>query len=216
MRKIIWTEDMVAQLKHYYPIFSDFELAERMNIGSKSIVKKAKSLGLKKYPLSGRQQDAVSVITVMFTEYSYREMAKVAKVSYRTVSRIVKELNLRRTTDEERMLRSKSRKALIRLERAHATFGLPPLTHIKVVSNKHRCRLRVKLKSCGYIVLKGDNTIYYHSELKRHLRREANGIKMGLKFAPLCDIDAKYERNAVGGSDCQMPSFSNLRMTGTI
>ena len=59
----------------------------------------------------------------MYAEYSYREMAKVAKVSYRTVSRIVKELNLRRTTDEERMLRSKSRKALIRLERAHATFG---------------------------------------------------------------------------------------------
>lgn len=48
MRKIIWTEDMVAQLKHYYPIFSDIELAERMSIGGKSIVKKAKSLGLKK------------------------------------------------------------------------------------------------------------------------------------------------------------------------
>ena len=40
MRKIIWTADMVAQLKHYYPILSDLELAERMNIGSKSIVKK--------------------------------------------------------------------------------------------------------------------------------------------------------------------------------
>lgn len=216
MRKIIWTEDMIALIEHYYPILSDTVLAEKMNIGSKSIVKKAKSLGLIKYPLNDRQQDSISLITSMYAEYSYREMAKVAKVSYRTVSRIVKGLNLHRTTDEERMLRSKSRKALIRLERAHATFGLPPITHIKVVSNKHRCRLRVKLKSCGYIVLKGDNTIYYHSELKRHLRREANGIKMGLKFAPLCDIDAKYERNVVGSSDCQIPSFSNLRMTGTI
>jgi len=82
-------------------------------------------------------------------------------------SRIVKELNLQRTADEERSLRSKSRKALIRLERAHVTFGLPPITHIKVVSNKHRSRLRVKLKSCGYIVLKRSNTIYYLSDFKR-------------------------------------------------
>lgn len=216
MRKIIWTADMVAQLKHYYPILSDIELAERMNIGSKSIVKKAKSLGLKKYPLSDRQQDAVSVITAMFTEYSYREMAKVAKVSYRTISRIVKELNLQRTADEERRLRSRSRKALIRLERAHATFGLPPLTRIKVVSNKHRSRLRVKLKSCGYIVLKDDNTIYYPSDFKRHFRREANGAKMGLRFAPFRDADPENKRNTVGGSDCQMPSFSTLGVTGTI
>jgi hypothetical protein len=216
MRKIIWTADMVAQLKHYYPILPDIELAERMNIGSKSIVKKAKSLGLKKYPLSGRQQDAISVITFLFTEYSYREMAKVAQVSYRTISRIVKELNLRRTADEECRLRSRSRKALIRLERAHATFGLPPLTRIKVVSNKHRSRLRVKLKSCGYIVLKDDNTIYYLSDFKRHFRREANGVKMGLRFAPFHDTDSENKRNTVGGSDCQMPSFSTFGVTGTI
>jgi hypothetical protein len=111
MRKIIWTEDMIALIEHYYPILSDTVLAEKMNIGSKSIVKKAKSLGLIKYPLNDRQQDSISLITSMYAEYSYREMAKVAKVSYRTVSRIVKDLNLRRTPDEERMLRSKSQKS---------------------------------------------------------------------------------------------------------
>ena len=72
MRKIIWTEDMIALIEHYYPILSDTVLAEKMNIGSKSIVKKAKSLGLIKYPLNDRQQDSISLITSMYAE-TYRD-----------------------------------------------------------------------------------------------------------------------------------------------
>ena len=32
MRKIIWTEDMIALIEHYYPILSDTVLAEKMNV----------------------------------------------------------------------------------------------------------------------------------------------------------------------------------------
>lgn len=42
------------------------------------------------------------------------------------------------------------------------------------------------MKKLGYIVDEDDkDTLYYTEDLKRHIKREENGRKMGLRFEPL-------------------------------
>ena len=81
---------------------------------------------------------------------------------------------------------SRIRTSLIKSERRRITFGLEQRTNMKLVCNLERIQLRSKLKGYGYIVFKGNNTIYYPSELKRHPVREEHARKVGIKFAPWC------------------------------
>ena len=104
---------------------------------------------------------------------------------WRKEIRIIKvSQGLTRSKEEDSQLRSRIRQKLIDRERARITWGLDQRTNIKLVCNHPRIRLRTKLKGLGYIVLRGEKTIYYPPELKRHLIREENGRKLGLDFAP--------------------------------
>ena len=62
-------------------------------------------------------------------------------------------------------MRSRLRQKLLKSERARIAFGLDQNTNIKLVTNATRVRLRTKLKSDGYIVIRGCKTIYYPPEL---------------------------------------------------
>jgi len=97
----------------------------------------------------------------------------------------VKKYHLVRTADDARQIRSRSRRSIIKREKARVLFGLPQKTNIKVVGNKERVVLKSILKSFGYLVIPGHNTLYYNEELKRRPIRESNGQKMGLTFQPM-------------------------------
>lgn len=183
-QRIEWTKEMLDELVSRFTMETNTSLASRLGMCSKTLVIKARSLGLVKKQVRFRKAD-VEKIRLLYDDHSYSEIAKQAGVSPRTVSRVVKSLGLQRTPLMERQIRSRRRKELIRRERAHVIYGLPQKTNIKVVSNKPRIALRNKLKANGYLVQSGSNIIYYHEQQKRCLLRECHGRKLGLKFEPI-------------------------------
>ena len=182
---IDWTDERLQMLCQYYPTESNERVALRLGISSRTIARKANELNLHKQIFSKSKliEDSVKEL---YSTYSLKEIAKKTNVSWRTVHRVAKKMELCRTPEEESRMRSRIRRKIIKSERGRVAFGLDQRTHIKLVCNHERIRLRTKLKSVGYIVFKGNNTIYYPLELKRHPIREQNGRKVGLSFAPWC------------------------------
>ena len=162
---------MLSELKSHYTTETNEALAKRLGICSKTLVLKARSLGLVKKPVR-TNKIAIEMVSRLYEDHSLSELVRLAGISPRTVSRLVKALHLQRTPQMEQQIRSRRRKELIRRERAHVLYGLP------------RIALRSKLKARGYIVFAGSNTIYYREQQKRCLIRERNGRKLGLRFEP--------------------------------
>ena len=190
-RKIEWTDEMLSELRNNYRLETDMALTGRLGMCSKTLVGKARSLGLSKKPVRTNKA-AIEMVSRLYENHSYSEMARMAGISPRTVSRMVKSLHLQRTPLMERQIRSRRRKELIRRERAHVLYGLPQKTNIKVVSNRPRIVLRSKLKAKGYKVFAGSNVIYYYKWQKRCHLRERNGRKLGLRFEPIMDDNGHY------------------------
>lgn len=187
MAKFIWTEEKVEHLRNNYMTRYNSVLSEELGCNEKAIISKARELGLhkgskiKNLPLR-------DVVRKHFYDKSFKEIAEVAGISESTVIRIVKELGLCRTPEQNRSIRSRIRKEIINKEYRRVLFGLEPITKVKVVTNKKRLYLRQKLKECGYTVIRGTNTIYYSENLPRRIQREKNGRNMGLKFSPISEL----------------------------
>ena len=179
-----WTVAMVDYLKDHYKAMSNAALAEHLGISLSCLRKKLHELGLHKCPVTKAMTVADSVRR-LYCSHSHSEIARLTGISARTVSRIVKEYHLVRTLDDARQIRSRSRKSIIKREKARVLFGLPQKTNIKVVGNKKRVVLKSILKSYGYLVIPGRNTLYYHENLKRRPIRESNGERLGLRFQPM-------------------------------
>ena len=187
--KIEWTEENIAILRKYYDVEPNSKIAERLGISARTVVRKAKELGIYKQKLITKTKAVEDVIREMYPNYSLQEMSEQAHVCCRTVQRVAQRLGLSRTKEEESQMRSRIRTKLMKVERARICFGLDQHTNIRLVTNQPKSRLRVKLKKEGYIVFRGDMTIYYPDGLKRHLTQEENGKKLGLEFAPWCPSD---------------------------
>ena len=110
----------------------------------------------------------------LYPTFSQVEIAEATHTSKSTVRRVVTGLHLTRTKEEEKEIRSRIRRKLIKKERARIVFGLDQHTNIKLVTNPRKVKYRTKLKNDGYIVMRGSNTIYYTPEQKRHRHREEN------------------------------------------
>lgn len=118
---------------------------------------------------------------------SFSVIAERLGISRRSVIRVAAQWNIIRTPEEITILRSKGRINLIKKERRRITFGLNQKTKLKVVQNPERKKLRFLLKRKGYVVIPGDNRIYYPSEKMRKYEYEIKGKSLGLKFYPLED-----------------------------
>lgn len=116
---------------------------------------------------------------------SYAEIAAIMGISRRSVMRIAAQWNIIRTPEETSVIMSRSRKELLRKEKRRVTFGLDQKTRLKVFPNKERHKLRFLLKRRGYIVVPGDNRIFYPKEKIRKYDYEIKGKSLGLKFYPL-------------------------------
>lgn len=183
-QSIIWTAPMVDFLINHYKEMSNTALAGHLGISLSCLRRKLHELGLRKHPVT-KAMTVVETVCRLYSSHSHSEIARLTGISTRTVSRIVKKYHLGRTADEARQIRSRSRKSIIKREKARVLFGLPQKTNIKVVGNKKRVVLKSILKSCGYLVIPRYNTLYYNEQLKRRPIRESNGQRMGLTFQPM-------------------------------
>ncbi|MDY4020120.1 MAG: MarR family transcriptional regulator [Prevotella sp.] len=184
MKKNKWNEPMVAALIELYPVETTAHTAALLGMSETSVKMKAKALGLTKLAKTVWMERA-DHIQNHFYEHSFAEMARALNITKTTVGRIAQKLGLYRTKCECYRVSSRVRLDMIRRERRRILFGLPPVTAIKVVSNRARVRLRSVLKSKGYIVGAERNMMLYPPTLIRQFRLEEKGAKVGLCFYPL-------------------------------
>ena len=184
--RIEWTDERIAVLQQYYNVESNEKVAERLGISTRTLARKAQQLGLHKSKAITKTTGLDEVVRELYPDHSINEIAGQLHTSARSIQRIVKRLGLSRTKEQDSKLRSRIRTKLLKLEHARIVFGFEQRTNIKLVKNPPKVRLRTKLKGEGYIVFRGDMTIYYPQGLKRHLIQEENGKKLGLDFAPWC------------------------------
>lgn len=183
MKKTIWTDDSIAYLKENYPYTTDTAIAQHLCVNRKTVSLKAKELGLEK-GIRPEWLDLAERVRELHDSHSNAEIAAITGISSRSVSRIVAVLGLRRTKKEEQSIRSRIRQDIMKREKRRVIFGLPPITRIKVVTNKPRIKMRHSLKKAGYLVIRGQNVMYYHSDMERDHSREDIGRKLGLRFEP--------------------------------
>lgn len=183
MKKTIWTDDSIAYLKENYPYTTDTAIAQHLCVNRKTVSLKAKELGLEK-GIRPEWLDLAERVRELHGSHSNAEIAAIAGISSRSVSRIVAVLGLRRTKKEEQSIRSRIRQDIMKREKRRVIFGLPPITRIKVVTNKPRIKMRHSLKKAGYLVIRGQNVMYYHPDMERNHSREDIGRKLGLRFEP--------------------------------
>ena len=183
MKKTIWTDDSIAYLKENYPHTTDTAIAQHLCVNRKTVSLKAKELGLEK-GIRPEWLDLAESVRELHGSNSNAEIAAITGISSRSVSRIVAVLCLRRTKKEEQSIRSRIRQDIMKREKRRVIFGLPPITRIKVVTNKPRIKMRHSLKKAGYLVIRGQNVMYYHPDMERDHSREDIGRKLGLRFEP--------------------------------
>lgn len=183
MKKTIWTDDSIAYLKENYPYTTDTAIAQHLCVNRKTVSLKAKELGLEK-GIRPEWLDLAERVRELHGTHSNAEIAAITGISSRSVSRIVAVLGLRRTKKEEQSIRSRIRQDIMKREKRRVIFGLPPITKIKVVTNKPRIKMRHSLKKDGYLVIRGQNVMYYHPDMERDHSREDIGRKLGLRFEP--------------------------------
>lgn len=183
MKKTIWTDDSIAYLKENYPYTTDTAIAQHLCVNRKTVSLKAKELGLEK-GIRPEWLDLAERVRELHGTHSNAEIAAITGISSRSVSRIVAVLGLRRTKKEEQSIRSRIRQDIMKREKRRVIFGLPPITKIKVVTNKPRIKMRHSLKKAGYLVIRGQNVMYYHPDMERDHSREDIGRKLGLRFEP--------------------------------
>lgn len=183
MKKKIWTDAEVAYLKDNYKVLSDAMIAAKLGVSRKTVYNKANELNLDR-SINPKWIERAEKICELYRSHSYTEIASEMGISSRSVARIISALDLTRSRQEESNIRSRIRKDITAREKRRVIFGLSPLTKIKVVTNKTRIRLRHMLKKAGYLVSRGENVMYYHTEMKRDHRRENAGKSVGLSFEP--------------------------------
>lgn len=184
-KPIKWTEEYDNILLDSFHTSYIKDIAREIGCSTSTASKHARKLGLYKRKDYRKNHDAREFIKMEFENLTYKEMAKRLCITEVSVWKIVKELGLVRTKEKKKENKSRGRIELVKSERRRVIFGLDQRTNLKVVSNKKRLDLKQKLRKCGYTVIPGDNTVYYDENLKRRPVREANGIKLGLKFMPL-------------------------------
>ena len=183
-KKIIWTDGMMETLMNLYPVETTPYVASVLGVCENTVKKKARELGIEKYAKSKWLERAEYIRDHFYTK-SFSEIGKVLGITKNSVGRIAGQLGLKRTTKETCHVKSRIRGELIKREKRRMIFGLDPLTHIKVVTNRPRIRLRSWLKAQGYIVSDQRNVMYYPSDISRRIEHESRGRELGLRFLPL-------------------------------
>ncbi len=161
------------------------DIADEIGFSRSTVHEHARKLGLRKADPRQRNKDIRAFVEMEFDNLTYKEMSKRTGLNEYTIFKIARELGLTRTREKWNENIGKGCRETFQRERRRAIFGLNQETRWKIGCNRKKVRLRHKLREHGYIVAKGDNTVYYTDDLERHPIRERNGEKLGLRFMPL-------------------------------
>ena len=183
-----WTKEKIDCLCELFPVESTAYTASVLGVSEGTVKKKASELGLTKY-VKSKWLERAEYIRRHFNEQSLAEIGNALGISKWSVARIAAELGLKRNRAVNSSVASRVRVDTIKRERRRILFGLSPITRLKVVCNRPRIRLRSRMKSKGYIVSRGENTIYYTSDVIRNESQEQRGRALGLRILPLPIIE---------------------------
>ncbi|WP_289198303.1 MarR family transcriptional regulator [Bacteroides acidifaciens] len=188
MKVIKWTKEKIDCLCELFPVESTAYTASVLGVSEGTVKKKASELGLTKY-VKSKWLERAEYIRRHFNEQSFAEIGNALGISKWSVARIAAELGLKRNRAVNSSVASRVRVDTIKRERRRILFGLAPITRLKVVCNRPRIRLRSRMKSKGYIVSRGENTVYYTSDVIRNESQEQRGRDLGLRILPLPIIE---------------------------
>ena len=194
-KRTVWTPEHDDILQERFHTDYLHEIASHIGCTCSTVSSHARRLGLRKDSTSGRNNDARSFVLIEYPNLSYQEMAERTGLHKETIRIIARELGLERTKEQLRSICSRRRKELVQKERRRVIFGLDQKTNIKVVSNKHKIRLRGALRRLGYRMDADGHTFYYDTRLCRHPIREEHGRKFGFVFMSLptsCTEETEY------------------------
>lgn len=179
-----WSAELSELLRIYYPYTTNRETAEILGISMRTVINRAKEMGLTKSckPLTVKR---LKFIIDNFQKMSHQVMAKHLGISKMHVSRIACSINLIRSHDQKCRIMATTRDTLVRREKRRLIFGLPPVSEIKIVTNRKRINTRYRMKKKGYIQSDNPNILFYTSEEMRNFRCETSAAKLGFKFMPL-------------------------------
>lgn len=178
-----WTEEGIALLQELYPVQTNIHTAEVLGMSERAVRDKARELGLEK-TVKAKWLEQAEYVRNHYLDRSFSELAGDLGISKTSVSRMASRLGLKRTVKEQHHITSRIRCELIRRERGRIIFGLEPLTNLKVTTNRKRICLKAKLKAKGYMASIGSHTIYYKDGIRRSMKQETHGSKLGLRFFP--------------------------------
>lgn len=189
MRAFEWTPEKDELLKQLFPHKHNIYIAELMGYSLSTIKKRAKALGLKKAHKTEWIETAESV-ALLFEKHSFREIAKMLGISVHKAHYMASFMGLKRSKEEWASTISRKRNELIRRERFRMDYGFSRQSSIKITSNRRRSKLKNKLKSSGYIVERCNNVVYYSDDTIRLVQKEENGLRLGLKFFPVIQVES--------------------------
>ena len=74
--KIEWTDENIEILREYYDVEPNSKVAERLGVSARTIVRKAKELGIYKPKLITKTKAVEDVIREMYPTHSLQEMSE--------------------------------------------------------------------------------------------------------------------------------------------
>jgi hypothetical protein len=133
-RKINWTPDMLSALIGRFPVTYNKELAKELHVSWRSLVRKARELGLEKEPeFLEKRRDDITMMAVKAHMPNANKGRKGWSVPGSELNRFSKGHQPPTATDPELVKRIHSRRNnTIKRERIRIRLGLPRLTKLNL------------------------------------------------------------------------------------
>ena len=180
--RIEWTDEMLEELVYSYPVTSNEELASKMGISARSIIRKAKEMRLTKAFRGSDNFHVWLIVERMFGKYPYRKIAEEAHVSVKTVMRICKKMNLKLEKETISKHHSEAQALILRREKSRIVFGLEQKTDRRIGEDKARTRVLKLLADHGYVTIRGSRTAYYSEDMERVGHIESYAVAIGINI----------------------------------
>ena len=186
-RKTILTQEQERWLAERYPVTKNAELAERLGVSWRTVVRLAHARGLAKSRefIVAVQREGAEAARVMNSGEGNKGKANLLKygAAYRFKPGVSSVERLGEDVERERLRKAhEKRNATIRRERVRIKWGLPQLTKMRLVSNRKHRALRYALKKRGYIVARASTTAFYDDSTDRSLIVERHATAVGFKI----------------------------------
>ena len=178
--RIEWNEERLEKFAESYPVTRNHILAESFHLSVSSIKRKARELNLIKREHNRRKCRIDAIFCELFGQCSYKQIAKTAEVSSRTVRRVSRRMNMTLQREQRNQFISISLRKGLHFEQTREIYGLARRYNRPVGRDDDRAWARRMLKESGYIVIRGNRTAYYSETMQRYPSLEQYAVSNGI------------------------------------